>query len=1192
MTKSTLSYLYERLKKEDEKAGEKILDLLEKMEAGQKRIGFAGHFSAGKSTLINTLLERELLPSSPIPTSANIVHLSEGKPHTTAYFKESPPSRFEGDLPFETVKALCKDGGQITRVDITREGTGLPLNVTLLDTPGVDSTNDADRLITESSLHTMDFLYYVMDYNHVQSEVNLQFLLEMQERNTPFSIVINQIDKHSEDELPFDSFKQSVSDSLAQWGIIPESIYFVSLKDFNFPRNEWESLNEDFRRQFTHSENADQPTEEKAGQILTESLRQKLSILEEEWSELDESIQEIASSVPDQAKHHYRSFEEVKEEAETLFQEQVRSFIKNAYLMPGRLRDDAESFLHSTQPGFKVGFLFSKNKTEVEKNEREQTFYDELCKVVEQNLVWPLRERMFSVMETLDLQSHKVQEVVQKPFRYDRKRLHELIEPGAQVTGAYVLRYTEQVANDLKSKMKAHIEAWQKALLEELNQESESKESEHSKTYDAVQKMKALEEQQECVQEDIHHLKQRYQDWLDHPAPTEDILTLVETDLQDRRNKIISMDPGDVVQEEKEYKQEENVTQDPERVSTTKGEVLETMDHLVQTAGDIDGLEELFRHLEEKRNRLEKRRYTVALFGAFSAGKSSFANALLGEPLLPSSPNPTTATINKISPPEEGFDHKSVKVEVKRESELLDDLYAALGKRKAETDSLDHLYHEIERMNDESWNDLNQKNRSFIRAFQEGYSEMKERIGTTFRIEEEHFESYVSDERYSCFIESMELFYDSYWTRKGITLVDTPGADSVNARHTDVSFEYIKDADAVLFVTYYNHPFSKADQSFLTQLGRVKDSFQMDKMFFLINASDLASSDEELQSVESYVREQLQNFQIRNPRLFSLSSKKALERKRSTGEAAPGLQRFEQQFEAFLDEELQQVIIESMWEDMDHIVETMKSFIDYARLNEGERAEQLSRLRSGRQSAEELLKKMDPSSEYNRIQNKTEKQVHYVHERMMLNGNDLFKQHINPATVSGKQDTPKEELKRAIRELDGEVDYERKQELRAVSLRLERMVEERMQEEKERITKELRAIQDHLSLQMPEWESVQVPSFHLQRFFAEQEIKQMVKMFRNTRAFFEKNEKEALKDAMLESLSPKLKRTLNKEQTEIESYYQRVWDERYDYCQKQWLIQVDATFERLVHRLEHSVPVENLEAAYDKVKTLVVRSDS
>src|SRR5699024_7293929 len=118
-------------------------------------------------------------------------------------------------------------------------------------------------------------------------------------------------------------------------------------------------------------------------------------------------------------------------------------------------------------------------------------------------------------------------------------------------------------------------------------------------------------------------------------------------------------------------------------------------------------------------------------------------------------------------------------------------------------------------------------------------------------------------------------------TRHGITLVDTPGADSINARHTDVAFEYIRNADAILFVTYYNHAFARADQEFLIQLGRVKDAFELDKMFFIVNAIDLAKDEEEAEAVKDYVANELQKFGIRRPRVHGLSSIEALSERTS-----------------------------------------------------------------------------------------------------------------------------------------------------------------------------------------------------------------------------------------------------------------------------------------------------------------------
>ena len=47
-------------------------------------------------------------------------------------------------------------------------------------------------------------------------------------------------------------------------------------------------------------------------------------------------------------------------------------------------------------------------------------------------------------------------------------------------------------------------------------------------------------------------------------------------------------------------------------------------------------------------NRLERETMNLLIVGEFSRGKSTFINALLQSPVLPSKVNPTTATINLI----------------------------------------------------------------------------------------------------------------------------------------------------------------------------------------------------------------------------------------------------------------------------------------------------------------------------------------------------------------------------------------------------------------------------------------------------------------------------------------------------------------------------------------------------------------
>ena len=88
----------------------------------------------------------------------------------------------------------------------------------MLDTPGIDSTDDAHHQSTESALHLADVVFYVMDYNHVQSEVNLAFTKKMKEWGKPLYLVVNMIDKHKEWELPFEQYQDGNEASFLKLG--------------------------------------------------------------------------------------------------------------------------------------------------------------------------------------------------------------------------------------------------------------------------------------------------------------------------------------------------------------------------------------------------------------------------------------------------------------------------------------------------------------------------------------------------------------------------------------------------------------------------------------------------------------------------------------------------------------------------------------------------------------------------------------------------------------------------------------------------------------------------------------------------------------------------------------------------------------------------------------------------------------
>jgi GTP-binding protein EngB required for normal cell division len=222
----------------------KLRQLKEKAVSGQVVLAFCGHFSAGKSTLINRLCGHPLLPSSPIPTSANLVSIGNGGPgaQVTRKIGVLEQSSIVEAIPLEELDAYCINGTDIESVRITYPIPFLGERALLLDTPGIDSTDDAHHMATESALHLADVVFYVMDYNHVQSEVNFAFAKKMKDWGKPLYLIINQIDKHKEYELSFEEYREGAVQAFRNWNIEPDGMLYVTMKEPAHPHNEWEKL--------------------------------------------------------------------------------------------------------------------------------------------------------------------------------------------------------------------------------------------------------------------------------------------------------------------------------------------------------------------------------------------------------------------------------------------------------------------------------------------------------------------------------------------------------------------------------------------------------------------------------------------------------------------------------------------------------------------------------------------------------------------------------------------------------------------------------------------------------------------------------------------------------------------------------------------------------------------------------------
>lgn len=559
---------------------------------------------------------------------------------------------------------------------------------------------------------------------------------------------------------------------------------------------------------------------------------------------------------------------------------------------------------------------------------------------------------------------------------------------------------------------------------------------------------------------------------------------------------------------------------------------------------DLPGMLAQAKALRDRAERLQSNRFTVALFGAFSAGKSSFANALMGDLILPVSPNPTTAAINKIMPPDETHPHGTVRVVLKDAAVLEQDVLRSLAVFGIRADGMAAALAAVEGIDVTQIAAHAKPHYTFLKAVKKGMGDMEAHIGKELIVDMQAFKGFVAKEEKACFADYIELYYSCPLTDQGIVLVDTPGADSINARHTGVAFEYLKNADVVLFVTYYNHAFAQADREFLLQMGRVKETFELDKMFFLVNAADLAASQEELAGVVAHVEKNLLSCGIRLPRIFPVSSQTALLARlhgagKLTGSAEKlyrqrtglgesdallpeeqglelsGLAAFEHAFNRFILKELTQMAVDAAQSEIRRAYEMVGEWLTIAKEGENERQAHREATQTARQQALSLIADLSVTSEERELARERDELLHYVKQRLFFRFHELFTYSFNPAVLKDDGRNMKQALQECLHELLRTISYDLGQELRATSLRLEKFLNKLGASLAREWERSLTPLMHGVTLSPYTNRQIETPAFPQELpATAQAELQAALKLFKNTKDFFEQDGKAVMREAL------------------------------------------------------------------------------
>ena len=1148
------------LEEKNDKLVFQIKGIMDRVMEEKLYIAFCGHYSAGKSSMMNQLFGKDILPSSPIPTSANTVKIKHGNEEKAIITYKNGKLLEQSPLDMDEVKQLCKDGSKVQQVDIlTPYPNSLSKNLVFFDTPGIDSTDDAHQLATEGMLHLADIIFYMVDYHHVQSEINLQFIKQLNEQGKKVCLIVNQIDKHEEEEIPFLVFKQSTEDAFKTGGAQLERIFYTSLKLKNHPFNEWSDFYH-YLMEISH----------KKEEWLNNSFSFILEQLTAEWERyIDDKYADQLNEISE--KLSGLSVKEIKNELEALlaqsakleqaeeavkkeFHGELAKTLHNSYLMDFKTRELAQEFLESLQPGFKVGLLFSKKKTEEEKQTRENQFYEKVKEQVQTQFEWHLKQLALAAAQKFTPQSGELASAAQQiQVNVPPSILKNIYKSGASLTGQYLLQYSSDLENEVKKLVQREARIFLDELLLSFNENIQlEKQALSSKIQSAENEWHLLVRMEE-IQEKKSQMIWRWQKYKE--AANEVALHEWEQQMSQMNSWLLQNQKA----WETEDSAEEVLNLDTLKEDSSSNDIKDRQandthedSHLFSIAdgfAQISALRSVAESIKEKANRLKAHSFTVTLFGAFSAGKSSFINGLLGTKLLPSSPNPMTAALTEIKAPGKVYPDRTLMVHYKTEAEMSEEIAEILG---IEADL------EIDKI----WNYASSQTKHttlhpFLQAFIEGYPDMKNRWGISEKANLDQLAIFAAKESVSCFIKKIEVFFNHPFTNAGMTLVDTPGSDSLNTRHTGVAFEHIKNSDAIIYVSYYHHAFGKADREFLIQLGRVKDTFSLDKMFFVVNAADLAETEGERMEVVEYVKQQLLKFGLRNPRLFPVSSVNRLANQIEEKENLwDGFASFLSRFKPFVEQDLKQVTREGAWKEVSRGMQMLESFIELQ--NKGEQEKEAIRKAYSEKhfKIKERLNKDRFSVYESRLEQESSELLHYVGKRVSLRSRAFFKEAFNPARLHDDKGPIKQKLKDSLDEWLELIDFDYIQELRATSLRLEKFANELMQQFYQEVKQDIHKILD-IPFSEPSQIKWETPVFdNIRRLLRDDSFQPALQLYKNAKAFFEKNEKEKMLEKLSEILEP------------ITVNYQAVQDALLKETYRSYLL---AAFEQLKHQMEEEI---------------------
>lgn len=202
-------------------------ELAERLSDERFFVACVGQFKRGKSTLLNALVGRPVLPSGVLPVTSVPTILRAGQPGARVRTRSGwAPIALEELASIVTEQQNPGNGKGVQAVEVFLPATVLEEGLCLVDTPGLGSVREANSAATRAFVPHIDAALVVLGADPPFSGEELKLVLAIAAEVDSLIFVVNKVDRVSPQE------REQATDFLRtllveRVGIVPDRVYQV-----------------------------------------------------------------------------------------------------------------------------------------------------------------------------------------------------------------------------------------------------------------------------------------------------------------------------------------------------------------------------------------------------------------------------------------------------------------------------------------------------------------------------------------------------------------------------------------------------------------------------------------------------------------------------------------------------------------------------------------------------------------------------------------------------------------------------------------------------------------------------------------------------------------------------------------------------------------------------------------------------